>query len=130
MRVPLTCAHELDVARHAHDQAPVRKAVNQLPAPTLILRSGNPGRDLALFDFSRARDSDPSASGVQVKDKGEKTPAAGCLWRTCTRAHRGGDGISRWAGQRRRACFSLLLADGADARDRHELEYCWHDDTR
>jgi hypothetical protein len=51
MRVPLTCAHELDVARHAHDQAPVRKAVNQLPAPTLILRSGNPGRDLALFDF-------------------------------------------------------------------------------
>jgi hypothetical protein len=52
MRVlPLTCAQVLDVARHAHDQAPVRKALDQLPAPTLILRSRNPGRDLALLDF-------------------------------------------------------------------------------
>ena len=52
MRVlSLTCAQVLDVARHAHDQAPVRKAVDQLPAPTLILRSRNPGRDLALLDF-------------------------------------------------------------------------------
>ena len=113
--VLLTCAHVLDVARHAHDQAPIRKAVDQLPAPALIFRSWNPRRDLPLLDCT------PRARALTVSERFSartKVPAA------CT--HRGGDEISRLADQRRRAWF-VLLADGAGAHDRHA--WPWHDDT-
>lgn len=50
----LTCAHVLDVARHAHDQAPVREAVDQLLAPAFIFRTWNSRRDLVLLDCARA----------------------------------------------------------------------------
>lgn len=61
----LTCAHVLDVARHAHDQAPVRQAVNQLLAPAFVFRSWNSRRDLALLDCACAL---PSANDIRHED--------------------------------------------------------------
>jgi len=96
----LTCAHILDLARHAHDQAAIRKAIDQLLAPALILRSWNTRSDLRLPHCARAHTHCQRAIGAVAN-------AAG-------RAHRGGGGISRWADQRRRA----WVADGAGALDR------------
>lgn len=50
----LTCAHVLDVPCHAHDQASVRKVVDELPAPALIFRGRYSRRDLARFDCAHA----------------------------------------------------------------------------
>jgi hypothetical protein len=53
--VVLTCTHVLDMPCHAHDQASVRKAVDQLPSPALIFRRWYPRSDIPWFDYARAR---------------------------------------------------------------------------
>jgi hypothetical protein len=52
--MPLTCTHVLDVPSHAHDQASIRKTIDQLSTPALVFRSWYSRSDLSLFDFLRA----------------------------------------------------------------------------
>ena len=93
----LTCAHVLDVARHAHDQAPIRQAVNQSLAPAFVFRSWNSRRDLTLLDCACAYRRQRTIFGAKM---GHHTPApraavavAGDERRGA--AHRDGGGILR-----------------------------------
>ena len=75
--VPLTCTHVLDVSSHAHDQAPVRKTIDQLSTPALIFRSWYSRSDLALFHYCARAHIHTSAMLVRLGARKERMCAAG-----------------------------------------------------
>lgn len=46
----LTCTHVLDLASHAHDQASVRKTLDELPASAFIFGGRNARSEFSWFD--------------------------------------------------------------------------------
>ena len=51
----LTSTHVLDIPCHAHDQASIWKAVDQLPSPALIFGGWYSRSDVSLFDCVRTQ---------------------------------------------------------------------------
>jgi hypothetical protein len=98
--VPLTCTHVLDVPSHAHDQASIRKTIDQLSTPALIFRSWYSRSDLSLLYFyARINDGGYGGDGVVVFN-----------WLV---THRGGCGILRWVDRKWTASGWLVVGDDA-----------------
>ena len=77
----LTCAHVLNLASHAHDQASVRKAIDELLASAFIFGGRNSRSEFSWFDCAYEH--------VKCQRKCQRS-----VYRVCRGSHRDVDGIS------------------------------------